>query len=63
MTMDELKQGIHNLGREDLQELATWVTLIRRSKEPGRGQEIADKLDSPDNQWVPLEELDQQLPD
>ena len=61
--MEELKQGIHDLGREDLQKLATWVTLVKRSKEPDRWQEIADKLDSPDNQWVPLEELDNQLPD
>jgi hypothetical protein len=48
--MEELKQGIHDLGWEDLQKLATWVTLVKRSKEPCRGQEIANKLDSKDNQ-------------
>ncbi|GEM_PF-6193632 len=63
MTLDELKQEIDVLDREGLQELATWVSLVRRSKEPGRGQDIANKLDSPENQWVPLEELDQHLPD
>lgn len=63
MTLEEIKREINFLDTEGLQELATWVSMVRRSKEPGRGQEIAEKLDSPSNKWVSLEELDQHLSD
>jgi hypothetical protein len=58
VSVDQIKAEIQTMEDPDLQELASFLVQIRRSRDPERMDEIAEKIDRPENEWVSLDEFE-----
>lgn len=63
MSIDQIKEEIKVMDPVSLQKLSTFLLKFRRSQDPERKQEIADLIDSPDKEWVSLDDFERRVAD
>ena len=63
MSIEEIKKEIKVMNSTGLRELSTFLLQVRRAQDPERRNEIADLIDSPDNNWVSLDDFEDRLKD
>ena len=61
MTVEEVKDEIRNMEAPVLQELTSFILQLRRQQDPERKKKITEVLDSPDSNWVSLDEMEERL--
>lgn len=61
MTVDEVKKELSHMEPSVLKDLTSFILKLRRSLDPERKKRLSSLIDSPEEQWVSLEEVEKRL--